>query len=246
MRKYLSFLALWGVALVAGCSTTPVQEPSTPKAPESLAQNFDCKGKEYYTNLTWSGNFTLQRDEAESGFSAVIPELCVKLVSRPRDTNTSLSEWKAYNENPTYWPKEILKWTLSGNSIVLWVNWQARYIFNSKEKGTSLAQAIQTKYNLDSDCWVKRDPDLNGKKQDLYARPHILWESDEKSRYTLNTHEKDTCSPSYPTEDVGFWELLPYDILYTDKQDTRYLLYNLSVTQESSSPYLNMTFEYTD
>nr|DAS54332.1 MAG TPA: adhesin [Caudoviricetes sp.] len=40
------------MVFLAGCSTTPVQEPSTPKAPESLSQNFDCKGKEYYTNLT--------------------------------------------------------------------------------------------------------------------------------------------------------------------------------------------------
>lgn len=277
MRKYSSFLVLWGVAFLAGCSMTPVQEPSTPKAPEPLTQSFDCKGKEYYTNLTWSGNFTLQRNEAESGFSAVIPELCVKLIAHMPAGATEyftggIEQWKNYYlENEKRFQLFSGHWI--NNHIIIGGNGYSNYIFKDKESDLTIQEAINYDYGLwDFDeaqpptylfgkaiCNVVPKTWAYREERGSAGTPRVAGD-DENVRYAILTPQViadqhwevdlDIYSPicwySYPAQNLGFFQTRTYDILYSKKHPTKYVLYNSYLWDDDSNPLLNMTIAYLD
>lgn len=222
----------------------------------------NCSADGYYEKLKVIGNYSLMRDESRNVYSVTIPELCLEIISSPR--NSEIDSWHNYIEENF---KNNLSINIENNKIIM--NNDTIFLIEDKNAAETLQESINSRYYLwipDGDehsfYWEDYCAVTNGQifDKDLYVQGHILWESDKNSQFIIQTPYniakmkglwqislyRQLCWTEYPFQDIWFWINIPYNILYDDKFPTRYILYSVDWWHEINSPNMNITFHYLD
>lgn len=151
-------------------------------------KTYDCSIPNYYNNVQIDRKEEFVWNENISAYVIEIPELCIKLISRPYNDETDINNWREYVINENNFENFIV---INNNSFSH--EWN-KYRFYDKEIKNSLDKTIQENFfirpynNPEIQTYLNQQYCIVSKQQeksDLYARPQIDGIVDEESHYSI-------------------------------------------------------------
>ena len=230
---------------------------------ETSSVLLNCSENNYYSTVQIHSINKLTWNQWENAYSLVIPELCTEIISRPNDSKTDINKWHEEVENRF---NSFLWIKIDNNKII--INDSIFFIIEDKIPDITLQESINEKYYL----WISDEEDLQfnwesyckitNKKiyENTIYTTLLLGKNDSDVQYIVQTPYniarnnnlweaslyRQLCWTLFPFQDVWFWINIPFNILYTDKHPSRYILYSLDWWNEKQSPIMNITFKYLD
>ena len=258
MKYFPLILLSIGSLILCWCQIAPIE-----MGKEDKNLTFECTQPQYYKNLKLEKTIHFTRDENKKSFTTTIPELCIKISSRPRLLSETTGD--AWRQDVETYFSQYLTGKVFNNKISFGDENSERIIVQDKNPEWTLTEDIENKYYLGIEEGDVREfmgehmcAIVPLKGPDFYAYATI--NNDRSTSFRLNTaydiakKDKDHyypleysqfCGLEFPFSHLGFWIFKPYRILYDKNHPTAFILYNTNYGNAGQEMiHGNLDFEF--